>query len=225
MSSGGPTSLDNYIQFGHKVCIKAGIIITGDGSGGTRTWQPEDVKANILLTYSIFQYGYEEDRRCSSQLSTWIFDGFVPTWKYDKEGKIIPPAALPRLNRYEKKSSAAAVILSPCQIMGIWSARGHFGCGLRRWIHTLCERFHNLHHLQPQPQQTALFKAASQGRAGTHPLIGHTLLARILPRRESTGTPLYHQSPADLGILCMTHLLHRSKAPQTGLLPKTCSYK
>ena len=84
---------------------------------------------------------------CSSQLSTWIFDGFVPTWKYDKEGKIIPPAALPRLNRYEKKSSAAAVILSPCQIMGIWSARGHFGCGLRRWIHTLCERFHNLHHL------------------------------------------------------------------------------
>ena len=154
---------------------------------------------------------------CSSQLSTWIFDGFVPTWKYDKEGKIIPPAALPRLNRYEKKSSAAAVILSPCQIMGIWSARGHFGCGLRRWIHTLCERFHNLHHLQPQPQQTALFKAASQGRAGTHPLIGHTLLARILPRRESTGTPLYHQSPVDLGILCMTHLLHRSHPPQTGL--------
>ena len=48
---------------------------------------------------------------------------------------------------YATAAAAAAVILSPCQIMGIWSAREGILAGGKKMNPHPAPRFHNLHHL------------------------------------------------------------------------------
>ena len=132
---------------------------------------------------------------CSSQLSTWIFDGFVPTWKYDKEGKIIPPAALPRLNRYEKKefcSSGDSFTLSD---------NGHLECERAFWLWAKKMNPHPMRAIS-QPPSSSAAAAANRALQSCKPRKGrdtsthraHLASEDFAPKREYWNTSISLES-------------------------------
>ena len=112
-----------------------------------------------------------------------------------KKGKLFPPLLCQDWIVMKKKSSAAAVILSPCQIMGIWSAREGILAGGQEDESTPCAAI-------SQPPSSSAAAAANRALQSCKPRKGrdtsthraHLASEDFAPKREYWNTSISPES-------------------------------